>query len=229
MKKIFVYDLDDTLYRERDFVFSGFEAVDHWLEDQQRLRNFYPTAEKLFLEGVRGTLFNRVLDELQFPYNEELIQQMVGVYRNHEPHLELLEDARALLEHHAKSYEQAIITDGYYKTQENKIKALRLEGRIPLILCSDQFGPDAWKPSPVCYEKVMEHFQVEGNQCTYIGDNPKKDFITAKKLGWSTIRISRPGFEHAAVKAETPEHEADITLTSIYELTGSFSGTNRAI
>jgi putative hydrolase of the HAD superfamily len=30
-----VFDLDDTLYPEKDFVLSGFDAVDRWLKERR--------------------------------------------------------------------------------------------------------------------------------------------------------------------------------------------------
>ena len=34
MASVIVFDLDDTLYLERDFVRSGFAAVDRWVSDR---------------------------------------------------------------------------------------------------------------------------------------------------------------------------------------------------
>ena len=38
---------------------------------------------------------------------------------------------------------------------------------------------------------MKEQLEVEFNEMIYIGDNLSKDFITAKKLGMTTIHIHR--------------------------------------
>lgn len=53
--------------------------------------------------------------------------------------------------------------------------------------------------------------------CVYVGDNPKKDFIGARKLGWYTIRIRRPHGEHNALEPE-PGFEAHREITSLRDL-----------
>lgn len=226
MKKVIVYDLDDTLYRERDFVFSGFKAVDSWLKTNHQISGFFSSAVSLFKKGIRGVVFNNALKELQIDETPELINAMISTYRQHTPLITLLPEVKETLPLHSNSFHQAIITDGYYLTQKNKIEALGLHKIIPLILCSDQFGHNAWKPSPITYQKVMQHFKLPGEACTYVGDNPKKDFITAKKLGWQTIRIIRDGYEHATLQAETPEHEAHTTIISFYELDNILSSAS---
>lgn len=39
----------------------------------------------------------------------------------------------------------------------------------------------------------------------YIGDNARKDFVTARSLGWHTVMIERPGNVH-------PRHDIPLDL-----------------
>ena len=50
----------------------------------------------------------------------------------------------------------------------------------------------------------------------YIADNPAKDFITAKALGWRTLQVARPGQTHAA-EAPSAAHAAEVTATDLPE------------
>src|SRR5882762_1725218 len=52
-KLCFVFDLDDTLYLERDFVCSGFEHVGIYAEKELGIPNFAERAWSLFVAGHR--------------------------------------------------------------------------------------------------------------------------------------------------------------------------------
>ena len=55
---VVVFDLDDTLYLERDYVRSGFRAVDAWLASRGIL-GFFGEAWANFENGLRGKAFDR--------------------------------------------------------------------------------------------------------------------------------------------------------------------------
>jgi len=214
---VVVFDLDDTLFPEEQFVMSGFRAVDVWLEQNRLVRGFLPIAEQIFHEGERKSVFNRALLQLAVCFDDSLISTLLTVYREHLPQIDLFDDAKwaiALARQHART---AIITDGYLKMQHNKVHALALNGRFDLIVYSDIFGRDGWKPSPQPYREVMTTLGCTGDECLYIGDNPTKDFITARKLGWKTVRIARENGIYRDVQSDA-EHEADKIITDLWQL-----------
>jgi len=199
-REVFVFDLDDTLYPERDYVASGFRATDRWLTEHRGIRGFFDAAWSRFQSGARGNVFDIALADLRAQSGPELIAQLVSVYRAHEPELRAYEDAETLLEELRGQHRIAILTDGYAEVQRKKVSALRLEQRVDAIVYSDDLGGrDAWKPSTLPYEALMRRLQCPGHHCIYIADNPQKDFLAAKRLGWRTIRVRRAGGEHAHV------------------------------
>lgn len=216
MIRAIVFDLDDTLFPETEFVKSGFLAVDHYLFATYGLQNFAKTAIELFEQGDRGNIFNKALDNLDFKYEIGLIYELVTVYREHKPQIHLFEDAIWAL-NYFKQHKLALITDGYLVTQQNKVNALGVSANFDLIVYSDQYGKSNWKPSPFPYKKVMEDLAVAGKECVYIADNPLKDFVTARKLGWETIQISRKNGVYSQVKIKQG-FEADCVLASLYDL-----------
>ena len=218
MIEVLVFDLDDTLFPEHQFVRSGFKAVDAWLEKEVGGIGFFEKAISIFEAGNRGNVFNLTLDELSLVYDKSLIMKLVEVYRTHTPELQLYNDAKwALANYQDKKF--GIITDGYLETQKNKIKALGIQDLIDVIVCTDEYGKDCWKPSQFSYRKIMKITGEAGELCVYIGDNPVKDFVTARKLGWKTVQICRVGGEYEKVKA-AEGFEADITINSLYDLKG---------
>lgn len=219
MIRAIVFDLDDTLYPEHEYVLSGFQAVGEWIEEKYSIQNFFQVAEDFFLKGERGNIFNLALHELGTSNVEELVPKLVKVYREHSPDIALFEDARWALEHFRPLKKLGIITDGYLVTQKNKVAALKIEDLFDIIIYTDEFGKEHWKPSETPYRKVMESLSFAGNECAYIADNPKKDFVTARALGWTTIHIRRPSGEYTHhVPAEG--YEADKEISSLFELKG---------
>src|SRR5689334_11476625 len=97
--KALVFDLDDTLFPEHEFVRSGFEAVAEWLEQRKSIAGFLEAAMAEFNAGTRGTIFNAVLKSIGASGKEELIPKMVEVYRNHAPKIRLFGDVVPMLDH----------------------------------------------------------------------------------------------------------------------------------
>jgi putative hydrolase of the HAD superfamily len=217
-RDVIVFDLDDTLYLERDYVRSGFAAAAAWLDDELGAAGFFDAAWKLFEAGVRGDVFDRALVQLGYPNDPQLVSRLVSVYRSHTPTLGLLPDACEVLPRLGADFTLALLTDGYVDVQRRKVASLGIASRFVLLVYSDALGGrEVWKPSPVPYEHVMAKLGCDGSRCTYVADNPSKDFITAKRLGWFTLRIRRELGEYARVEADASQ-EAAHTMDSLLEI-----------
>lgn len=187
-----VFDMDDTLFDEQDYVCSGFAAVDRWLTEMLDVEGFYEMATRLFAIGKRQYVFNEALDCLNVRYNEYLINRLVVLYREHIPDIQLAEDAMWVLDRMHSHVRLGLISDGYYRSQARKVEALKLQLHgFQSIVLSDQYGRACWKPSHVPYEAVSKELGIPHSECVYIGDNAAKDFIGAKRLGWTTIQVKR--------------------------------------
>lgn len=195
MFKAIIFDMDDTLYPEREYVKSGFKAVDTFLMEKN-IQGFYQLASKYFENGHRGKIFNDVLDTLNILYEERDIIELINVYRNHFPIINFFEDAELLINDLSSKYPLGLITDGYLNAQKNKVKALNLKKNFHKIVITDELGREHWKPSKLPYEIIKEHFKVNHSELVYIGDNAKKDFVAANKLGWTTIQVIRASGEY---------------------------------
>lgn len=219
MIKALVFDLDDTLFPEHEFVLSGFQSVSKELATKYSLSGFFEVAWQLFREGKRNNVFNLTLEELGFEYEQGLIQELLHIYRQHKPIISLHEDAKWAINYFKfKNYQKlGIITDGYLLTQQNKVKALGIEVLFDTIVYSDLYGRENWKPSPVPYQKIMSTLNCQGNECVYVADNPNKDFITARKLGWLTVQICREGGEYSKI-IPLDSYDANFKITSLFEL-----------
>jgi putative hydrolase of the HAD superfamily len=217
MRRVVVFDLDDTLFPERQYVLSGFRAVDAWLREAEVLDGFYDHAQALFDAGSRQNIFGSALVAFGCRDEKSLIDTLVKIYREHRPSLTLYEDARWALDVFRARGPLGLISDGYLVAQENKLAALRIADAFQAIVFSDALGRDSWKPSPRPYRRLMELIPGAPGDFVYIADNPRKDFVTARRLGWETIQIARRDGIHRD-REETFDYRADAVITSLFEL-----------
>jgi putative hydrolase of the HAD superfamily len=209
-----LFDLDDTLYNEMQFVKGGFETVasyiakKHHVNQQDIKRLLVKTLKK---QG-RGHVFDHVLEQLGLQ-NRIKIQALIKIYRTHSPNLVLYPDAAVLLSTlKKKKYKLGLITDGDVTAQKNKVSALQLERFFDCIIFSDEYGVKKRKPTPFPYEKMLEELHAKAKEAVYVGDNPTKDFISAKKLGMQTVRILRGPYKTFPAPLD---YDADYTLTNL--------------
>ncbi|USK31662.1 HAD family hydrolase [Bacillus sp. F19] len=217
MIKAIVFDMDDTLYLEKDYVFSGFNHIDNWLKYEFQVEGFSKIAINLFESGENKLVFNKTLDYLKVTYDDKFIQQMIKLYRSHTPIIKLCEDTKWLFDKLNNKVKLGLISDGYYEAQSKKVAALGLNQIIETIILTDTLGREQWKPSKVPYEVACNELQVAHNECIYIGDNEKKDFITAKKLGWTTVHVEREKGIYFKLDLNE-DYSAHYKVTSLREL-----------
>ncbi len=181
---LIVFDLDDTLYPELDFVKSGFRNLASQLTPNTS-EITYDILWNLFLEDSKAVI-DRYLAKYQSRLSKE---QLISAYRFHKPQLTLDPIVKEIIEDLSGQGPLALITDGAAQMQHQKFEALGLTPYFKLTIFSDEFGTS--KPDPILYKKVMDTFP-EYSKFAYIADNPKKDFITPQALKWTSIRIKSP-------------------------------------
>jgi putative hydrolase of the HAD superfamily len=215
---VIVFDLDDTLYDEMTFVRSGFRAVAAFLEEQRGISADRSCAEmmKLLERDGRGKVFDSVLRE-HGCHSKRLVRQCVSVYRAHHPDIRLLPDANHVLERLGAEYPLYIVTDGNKHVQWNKLKALGLADhpRIRRCFVTRRFGIRHEKPSPYCFHLICRAERAEPRDVVYVGDNPNKDFVGIKPLGFRTVRIRRGSY---AGLRKSAEYEAEYEIDHLTEL-----------
>lgn len=200
--KMVVFDLDDTLYKEVDFLESAYKEIAIFLESSIHISRTQVYKEMLDWYYAGANAFKEVLE--RYPTSDVDIDKLLSFYRNHIPDIQLSEDHTSTLESIINmNIPLGIMTDGRITQQRNKIKALELENYIVDILISEEFGSE--KPDRCNYEFFMKRYP--DHHYFYIGDNTKKDFITANQLGWTTVCLLDDG---------TNIHDQNFTLPEAY-------------
>ncbi|MDM1042814.1 MULTISPECIES: HAD family hydrolase [Empedobacter] len=181
--KYIIFDLDDTLMYEIDFLKSAFKEIADFIDKKNQEELF-----KLML--IKYHEGENVFDFLINNYTNFSKEQLLQMYRNHFPNISLNEGTDDLLKKiKSKGYKLGLITDGRSVTQRNKLKALEIENLFDRIVISEEFG--SMKPNESNF-KVFQEPEID--DYFYIGDNTKKDFVTPNKLGWTSICILNKGF-----------------------------------
>ena len=182
---VIVFDLDDTLYPERDFVRSGFAAVAQRLGGANAACVLQRIVE-LYEDG-QADPFGVVLGESGAALEK---RELLDTYRLHEPALSLSPGVRDLLVSlRLRGHALGIATDGRSITQRNKLRALGIDGLVDGVVISEEIGSE--KPSPRAFEWFEKRFP--NRPCAYIGDNPTKDFVAPNRLGWLTVCVLDSG------------------------------------
>lgn len=190
--KAVIFDLDDTLYPERAFAFSGFAAVAKTfvaaLGDPGTAQS---EMQRLFDTQHRRRVFNEVLRGRDLSEDTQLLTRMIETYRDHTPSIALHADAAAALARLRPRFRLGLITDGPERTQSAKIAALGIADSFDSIILTDHWPEGFAKPHPRAFEETASRLGVAHAQCAYIADNPAKDFVAPNTLGWLTICIRR--------------------------------------
>jgi putative hydrolase of the HAD superfamily len=218
--KYFLFDLDDTLYRERDFVFSGYQAVGRYTQNDFKI-DISDQLRTLFLNGRRGDLFTPVLQSLvPDKANETYVKQLVSVYREHLPAIKAFPEAHSVLETlRSARVGIGLVTDGWPEVQKSKIKALKIENYFGTIVCTgDINGTKSWKPAKDGFLKALRDLNAEPGDTVYVGDNPLKDFIGARGIGLHTVRYKWAGSEHEMVNPPSQKHSPDAVIETLTDL-----------
>ncbi len=215
-----IFDLDDTLYDEIEYCKSGFRAVADFLANLLKVptQDIFNTLWKQFTAGNRSNTFNATLDEIRIEYDNNLIQELINVYRSHVPTITLPTDSQDVLRELSKKYALALLTDGFLPAQQLKVQALGIEKYFKCIIYTEQLGREYWKPSPAGFEKIMETLKANPENTTCVADNEKKDFIAPNRLGCKTIQLIRPARIHASICRESGT-VAQYVIHQISELT----------
>jgi len=224
-----VFDLDDTLYPERAYAFSGFDAVagafENVLGDPQvsarRMKALFDTSH-------RRRVFDQLLEESNPACADTaLVEKMVDTFRDHAPDITLPSESVRVLAELSASFRLGLITDGPAATQRAKIKVLGLVERSTVsdssspcrcsdppgqskekagvvfdaMIVTDELGPGFGKPNPRAFELIAAKLAVTPDACVYVADNPEKDFVAPNRLGWLTVRVVRPDGVYANARS----------------------------
>lgn len=169
MYEAVLFDLDDTLYDEQQFVMGGFHAAAKHLENKMKLAYYTQGRGKVFDYALKTPLW-----------------ELIAAYRGHEPDIQLYPDVIPVLaELKEMKYRLGIITDGHYLIQMSKISALKLAEWMDVIVYTDRIKA----PKPAKDGFLLATNTLKVKSAVYVGNDPLKDFDGPL----DSIQIARKG------------------------------------
>jgi putative hydrolase of the HAD superfamily len=213
-----VFDLDDTLYPERQYVHSGYRAIEAHLHSRLGMEgHFADWLWARFEAGQASGAFDAMSDAFALDLSAEQIGQLVEVYRHHRPRLKAYEGVTPMLESLARFRPLGLVSDGFLPAQSLKLDAVGLRGFFQAVVFTEAMGREFWKPSLAGFKRIADQLGVDHSQCCYVGDNPAKDFVAPRQLGWRTVQLKLPGQVHSH-KAAPADGEPEAIVHSIQSL-----------
>jgi putative hydrolase of the HAD superfamily len=184
---VVAFDLDDTLYKEADFVASGFAAVAERVRSPGR-ESVLEDLQQLFA-GRASDIFGALIEKHSLA-GEVSKEELIELYRFHPPAVSLAPAVAATLSTlRQRGALLSLISDGRSRTQRNKLHALGVTEHFDPIVISEEIGSE--KPAEANFRAVMTRHP--GKRYAYVADNTAKDFITPRRLGWKTFCLRDDG------------------------------------
>lgn len=220
-----VFDLDDTLYKEIDYVDSGIRAVAADAESAGIMSETEAYSLIKDAPDIASGFDSLVAIAIKRTSAVFDIKRILDIYRNHVPQISLSVETEDLLEKlQASNVNMGLITDGRTVTQRAKIASLGLGKYISSenILISQEIGAD--KHRPTAFEIMMQRNPNE--KYVYVGDNPEKDFLWPNRLRWQTIMLL--DIDHTNIHPQIvttdngiidPLKQAKLTVSHISDIT----------
>lgn len=231
MLKAVVFDLDDTLYDQYEYLASAFRESAKYLSARLNFNENYLLDRLLEISRTIGSDSGKIIDALiqslgENLYEKELADGAVNSFLSYRPaKLETYDGVRNVLESlKAKNFKIGVLTDGRREIQISKLQALSIIHYFDAIVTSDDYGREKRRPAPFTYHLILRKLEVKPQECAFVADNPKKDFITAKKIGIITIRTLTGEYQNLSL---VEEYEAEYTINQIQELITKINVINK--
>ena len=177
-----IFDLDDTLYSEKEYVRSGYHKIAAYFGKSELEEQMW----SVFLSGEMA------IDVVLKAHNLiEKKEEALKIYRYQKPDIHLYDGVADMIARIRNTKNVGIITDGRPEGQRAKLDSLGV--LVDKIIITDELGGVQFrKPNQKAFQLMKESFNVKPERMVYIGDNKKKDFIAPKQLGMKCIWFKNP-------------------------------------
>ncbi|MFA4982602.1 MAG: HAD-IA family hydrolase [Candidatus Micrarchaeia archaeon] len=220
MLKAVLFDLDNTLLD-----FSGFKRESALAAAKAMKQAGVPHDEKMIYgkifeiyekKGIEYQLtFNEVLHELgiENPSQFERAKQ-AAIIAYTKKKFDLIKPRQKVIQtlNSLKGrYNLGIVTDAPKDKAWQRLILAGLDGYFfPVVTFSDT---NVHKPSTTPFKRALVFIKVLPSECLYVGDNPERDIIGAKKIGMRTCLA-----KYGCVEYKEEMDIADYTIEKFEEL-----------
>ncbi len=220
-----LFDLDDTIYLQQDWLDGAWAAVAA-AAGRQGL-NPGAVRRALFEVAGQGSDQGRIIDRAlaKVPRGPGIeMAALVAAFHGHRPaSVDCFPGAREALACLRERVSIALVTDGNVGVQLAKLNALGLTDAFDAVITSDSLGRQYRKPNPAPFIQALEVLAVPAGRAVMVGDRPGKDTAGAIAAGIRCVRVLTGEYarcsEEPVADATVPDVVAAVGL--IYPLTRS--------
>ena len=222
-----VFDLDNVLYDERDYVFAAFRSIALFLSGRCRFSEDEVYSKLVCDFEKKGSMYPRLFNDAvtDLGLDQNLVPEILRLYATVDSKVELFPEATStLLALRRLGLKLALVTNGGVQIQRNKIRLLGVEEFFDAVVFARETETGKEKPDPEGYRVALQKLGVGAGETVCVGDNPHTDFWGAKQMGMRTIRVLCGEFKDVHL---SEEYEAEIVLHNLAELLGVIERFNR--
>lgn len=190
-KLAFVFDFDNTLYPEKDYLYQVYYMIGQFVEYQETFDHDKVTKFLIdeFEANGRKNLFNKLIEK--FGLKEEYMENMLRLLRTGRLPLRLLlyKEMEWVMNEVVKNNRLLfLLTNGNVEQQRNKIVQVEWNGLQKNLRCyfANETKP---KPAPDALLLLISEHALTPEQVVFIGDS-EEDEQCAKAAGVEFVNVS---------------------------------------
>lgn len=209
MPEAVCFDLDGTLFDDRQYARAGFNEAGDLLESRTGISLTDDFIEASFEREITGTTFDTVLAEHDLSL--DLVPALVDAYHDNDADLVPFSDVPSVLDTIASEYALGVITGG--RNGREKLRRLGLADVFDVVIVTKELETSKREPAP--FELALDELGVSAEEAVFVGDRPWLDFPQPNRIGMTTVRVRRGRYaEYEASGDEKP----DVTVDSLAAL-----------
>jgi len=190
------FDLDGTLFDDRQYVRAGLESAAAELERRTGVDLTEAFLEAYFRHGHREATFDVVLSSVGLPCDH--VPALVAAYHNSSGPLVPYPGAVETLASLAANHQIGVITGG--RNGREKLSRLGLSGYVDECIVTAERDDSKRAPDP--FLDMAARFDVSTESVVVVGDRPELDFPQPNRLGMRTVRLRRGRYATAVARGD---------------------------
>ena len=189
--KLIVFDLDNTLILEKDYLFEAYVEISCHIEstyliDKLKIENYLKDE---FINNGRIKLFDKMISHFNISKFE--IKEILNILRSYTPlrKISLIENMKLILQSlKDEKIPYVIFTNGNVDQQKNKVANIQWDGLLTDVIYANEISP---KPDPISFSKYLLKNKIEifNGDILMIGDS-NVDKLFSENFGCDFEHVS---------------------------------------
>ena len=209
MHRVVGFDLDGTLFDDRQYVRAGLERAGAELASITGEDLTDHLLEAYFERGITEGTFDRVLAEHDLPQRH--VPRLVDAYHDTDGELTPYPGVAPTLRTLGRCYTLAVITGG--RNGADKLERLGLDDYVDTVIVTVNRADTKRDPGP--FETLLDRHDVSPGDVAYVGDRPELDFSQPNALGMDTVRVLTGRYADATACGQARPDATIATLTDL--------------